>query len=145
MNQTTGEVAKELRCSNCKYNLQGLSDNANCPECGESVALSIVFAEWPRMAKREGRIIQKEDRYRRDRQGAFGLGIMAIIGTFVSLFVFAQAGAMPDDVAYWKFTFMTTNGLMGGLIITAIGYAMHARYQHARSARLYREYLARSQ
>lgn len=141
---SAAESGKTIRCVGCKYDLQGLKDVSKCPECGESVAISKIFAECPWMVKKERAIIRKENIYRRNRQAAGGLAILSLLGLISYFVTISQIGRLPDGETEVMFAITTTTAMGGILFWTVTAYAMHARYQHARSARLYRGSIERS-
>src|SRR5688572_24850362 len=38
----TGTVEEDVRCSQCGYNVRGLSHDGKCPECGHLIAESFI-------------------------------------------------------------------------------------------------------
>ena len=47
---TEKTISSDVSCSQCGYNLRGLSSSHKCPECGNEIAESLArWAVWPKL------------------------------------------------------------------------------------------------
>ena len=102
--------------------------------------MSFVFARDPEMIKRETRIVGRESEYLKWRKGAVGLAAASLLLLVLQIAIRQFVGHTATGLT--PMTYSVITAMSSVFLWSLVAYVAHARYQHAKCARLYREYIA---
>lgn len=106
-----GRLEGNLPCRCCAYNLRGHAPDANCPECGSPVALSLRYF-----------LRYSSARWVRALAGGADALCLAVLLAGVAWLGAGAAGFLPGPVLPWAFVFAwAALGVLGSLLLAVVG------------------------
>jgi len=114
---TAEDVARDLGCARCGYNLRGLSHNATCPECGVPVKHSL-HGPWLRYADRRwAKQTLRGLQWVMVSRAAIAIGLFLAIGAGVAGLLMIPRGIDTPIESAFTITLMIINGILAVLPI----------------------------